>query len=90
MKKLVFAAASIVAISLASCGNSNKQQMVPVAEVDEVTVAIVADTIAPDSVVMDTIVGISGTIIGEWGFATKKEARLSNENRALLFLIPNG
>ena len=65
MKKLVFFAASIALISLAACGNSNNQQMTPVAEIDEVTVAVIADTVAPDSVVMDTIVGISGSIIGE-------------------------
>lgn len=65
MKRLVYLSASIALISLAACGNSNNQQTTPVAEVDEVTVAIVADTIAPDSVVMDTIIGISGTIIGE-------------------------
>ena len=65
MKKLVFFAASIALISLVACGNSNNQQMTPVAEIDEVTVAVIADTVAPDSVVMDTIVGISGTIIGE-------------------------
>ena len=65
MKKLVFFAASIALISLTACGNSNNQQMTPVAEIDEVTVAVIADTVAPDSIVMDTIVGISGTIIGE-------------------------
>lgn len=65
MKRLVYLSASIALVSLASCGNSNNQQTTPVAEVDEVTVAIVADTIAPDSIVMDTIIGISGTIIGD-------------------------
>ena len=65
MNKLVFFAASIALISLVACGNSNNQQMTPVAEIDEVTVAVIADTVAPDSVVMDTIVDISGTIIGE-------------------------
>ena len=72
MKKLVFFAASIALISLAACGNSNNQQMTPVAEIDEVTVAVIADTVAPDSVVMDTIVGIqkerSPTLVRESGF----------------------
>lgn len=64
MKEFAFMTAAFIAIGLSSCGSNNKT-FTPEAEVDEVTIAIIADTVAPDSVVLDTIVGISGTIIGE-------------------------
>lgn len=64
MKKLAFMAAAFIAIGLTSCGNNNKT-FTPEAEIDEVTIAVIADTVAPDSVVLDTIVGISGTILGD-------------------------